>query len=115
MVAPNWKSRKAGRFYFYEADSINYAIQKFYSARDGRDDSSTLSIKGKGKASNEVRSRWGSQMKIPVLRTGELEDFLGSDGECGFEEPTTDEAEQYQLFLRNQLEFEDWRKRQGKG
>lgn len=54
-------------------------------------------------------------MKIPVLRTGELKEFLGSDGECGFGEPSTDEAEQYQLFLRNQLDFDDWRKRQGKG
>ena len=115
MVAPDCKPRKAGRFYFYKADSINYAIQKFYSARDGRDDSSTLAIGGKGKAGDEARSRWGCQMKIPVLRTGELEDFLGSDGECGFGEPTTDEVEQYQLFLRNQLEFDDWRKRQGKG
>ena len=26
--------------------------------------------------------------------------------------PSTDEAEQYQLFLRNQLDFEYWRKRQ---
>ena len=116
MVAPNWKPRKAGRFYFYEAGSINYAVQKFYSTRDGGDDSSTLSIKkGKGKASNEARSRWGHQMKIPVLRTGELDDFLGSDDECGCGEPSTNEAEQYQLFLRNQLEFEDWRKRQEKG
>ena len=115
MVAPDWRPLRAGRFYFYEADSINYAVQKFCSARDGRDDSLTLSIRGKGKASNEARSRWEHQMKIPVLRTGELEDFLGSDGECGFGEPSTDEAEQYQLFLRNQLEFDDWRKRQGKG
>lgn len=115
MVAPNWKPRNAGRFYFYEVGSINYAVQKFYSTRDGGDDSSTLSIKGKGKASNEARSRWGHQMKIPVLRTGELEDFLGSDDECGFGEPSTNETEQYQLFLRNQLEFEDWREKQGKG
>ena len=118
MVAPNWKPIKAGRFYFYEADSIDYAVQRFYSARDGKDDSSTLAIRGRGKgkeASDEARLRWGHEMKIPVLRTGELENFLSSIGEWGFGEPSTDEAEQYQLFLRNQLEFDDWRKRQGKG
>ena len=113
MVAPDLKFRGAGCFYFYEADSINYAVHRFYSTVFRRDDSVTLSIGGRGEASDEARSRWGHQMKIPVLRPGELEGFLGSDGERGSGEPSTDEVEQYQLFLRNQLEFEDWRKRLG--
>ena len=115
MVAPNWEPCGAGRFYYYEADSINYAVQKFYSALLRRDDSLTLSIRGEREASNAARSRWGHQMKIPVLRTGELEGFLGPAGEREIVEPSTDNAEQYQLFLRNQLEFENWRERQGKG
>ena len=108
MVAPDWEPRGAGRFYFYKADSVNYAVQKFYSTIH-EDDSVTLSIKGQGEASNEARSRWGHYMKIPVLRPGEWEDFLDSDGERELVEPSRDEAEQYQLFLRNQLDFEDWR------
>ena len=118
MVAPDWEPRGTGRFYFYKADSIDYAVHKFHSTISGRDDSSTLSIRGEGKAADEARSQWGHQMKIPVLRTRELEDFLDSDGERDFRElmnPSTDEAEQYQLFLRNQLDFENWRKRQSVG
>ena len=111
MVAPKWEARGAGRFYFYEADSINYAVHRFYSTVFRRDDSSTLSIRGNGEASNEARSRWGYHMNIPVLRRGELEGFLGSDGERESVDPSTDEAEQHQLFLRNQLEFENWRNR----
>ena len=72
MVAPNCEPRGAGRFYFYEADSINYAVQKYMSYLEREDHSTTLSIRGQGKASNEARSRWGHYMKIPVLRPGEL-------------------------------------------
>ena len=108
MVAPKSEARGAGRFYFYEADSINYAAQEFYSSFHG-DHSVTLSIRGQGEASDEAHLRWGHQMKIPVLHKGELEDFLGSDSERESVEPSMDEAEQYQLFLRNQLEFENWR------
>ena len=108
MVAPDWKPRGAGRFYFYKADSINYAVHKFYSTREG-DDSLTLSIRGEGRASEEARLRWGHYIQIPVLRPGEVEGFLGSDGRPELIEPSRDNAEQYQLFLRNQLDFEDWR------
>ena len=113
MVALNWEPRGTGRFYFYEADSIEYAVHKFYSTVLSRDDSLTLSIRGRGQASNEARSRWGHYMKIPVVRTGELEDFLGPASERETVRPSTDEAEQYQLHLRNQLDFDDWRIRQG--
>ena len=115
MVAPDWKPRGAGRFYFYEADSINYAVQRYHSVVSHKDHSTTLSIRGQGEASDEARSRWGYPMKIPVLRTGELEGFLVSDGDSESVDPSSDEAEQYQLFLRNQLEFENWRNRPGKG
>ena len=118
MVAPNWKPRGTGRFYFYGADSIECAVHKFYSTILNRDDSLTLSIRGEGEASNAARSRWGRYMKIPVLRTGELEGFLGPAGEgevviLSTDEAEQDEAKQYQLYLRNQLDFEDWRIRQG--
>ena len=111
MVEPDWETRGAGRFYFYKADSINYAVQKFYSIVLRRDDSLTLSIRGQGEATDEARLRWAHHMKIPVLRTGELEGFLDSGGERESVDPSTDQAEQYQLFLRNQLDFENWRNR----
>ncbi|MDE0485525.1 MAG: ATP-binding protein [Paracoccaceae bacterium] len=115
MVAPDYEPRGGGRFYFYETDSIEYAVQKFFSSfvRGARDDSQKLSIRGQGQASDEARSRWGHNMKIPVLRTGELEGFLGHRVEDGFIEVIQDEAEQYQIHLRNQLDFEEWRLSQG--
>lgn len=115
MVAPDYEPRGGGRFYFYETDSIEHAVQKFFSSfvRGARDDSQKLSIRGQGQASDEARSRWGHNMKIPVLRTGELEGFLGPRVEDGFIEVIQDEAEQYQIHLHNQLDFEEWRLSQG--
>ena len=101
MVAPECEARGAGRFYFYGADSINYAVSE--------DHSKTLSIRGREEASNRARSRWGHQLKIPVLRASELDSVLGPHSEREIVEPSSDEAEQYDLFLRNQLAFEDWR------
>ena len=106
MVAPEWRPCGAGRFYFYEADSISYAVQKYHSAPDRKDHSEMLSIAGYGEISNQARSWWGRYMKIPVLRTGELNEFLGLHRDI---EQSQDETEQYELFLRNQLEFEKWR------
>ena len=110
IVAPDWRPRGPGRFYFYEGDSINYAVQEFHSDSRG-DDSVKICIRsGKGEVYDEARTRWRSRMKIPVLYQGELEGFLASDGEGGSIDPSTDDEEQYELFLRNQLDFEDWRK-----
>ena len=109
MVAPNWKSLGSGRFYFYKAESINYAVQKFYSSIYREDHSATLSIRGKGEAGDEARSRWGYQMKIPVLHAGELDGFLRSHNGCKYVDPSRDIEEQYELHIRNQLNFEDWR------
>lgn len=114
MMAPDRRYRGAGCFYFYEVDSIKYAVQKFYSTVVCKKDYSvTLSIKGQGEVMNEARSQWGDYMKIPVLRPGELEDFLGSDGKYESSETSGDKAEQYQHFLRNQLDFEIWRNKLG--
>lgn len=113
MIAPEWRSCGAGRFYFYEADSISYAVQKYHSIPDRKDHSRMLSIAGHGEISNQARSWWGRYMKIPVLRTGELNEFLGLHSGLEFIEQSQDETEQYELFLRNQLEFEKWRNRSG--
>ena len=109
MVAPDWEVRKSGLFYFYEIDSINYAIQRYHSVRHCEDHSEKLSIGGQGEISNKARSLWGHCMKIPVLRTGELDDFLGMRSGRESAEKSRNEAEQYDLFLQNQMEFESWR------
>ena len=116
MVAPDWEPcgvgcLGSGRFYFYKVDSIKYAVQKFYSIVFSGDDSLTLGIKGDGKTSSEARSRWGHYLKIPVLHPRELEGFLASRSHSKGElvDPSTDESDQYEVFLRNLLDFEDWR------
>ena len=112
MVAPDWEPRGAGRFYFYKADSISYALQTFWSRQERGDDSATLMIRGKGEIHDEARAFWPRGMRIPVLEPGELERFLGPKGDRSRFDPCTNETEQYNLFLRNQLDFEEWRKRQ---
>ena len=109
MVAPNCEAVGAGRFYFYEANSVSYAVQKFDSSYFREDHSTTLSIQGSGESSRQARLRWGHQLKIPVLYTGELDSFLGSRRDGEFVEPSSDEVEQYEMFLLHLLEFEDWR------
>ena len=109
MVAPNLEPRGAGRFYFYEIDGINYAIQRYHAAMEGADHSKKLSIRGRGKLGKEARSRWDHYLEIPVLRMGELDGFLGEKAGRQAVEASRNEAEQYELFLRNQLDFEYWR------
>ena len=113
MVAPNWEPRGAGRFYFYEADSISYALQKWHAASVREDHSTTLSIRGNGDASKQVRSRWGHHLEIPVVSKAELDEFLGHRNDREHVDPSRDEDEQYELFLRNLLEFDDWRRQRG--
>ena len=114
MVAPKWKAVGAGRFYFYEADSVSYAVQKFHSSDVREDHSTTLSIRGNGESSRQAHLRWRHQLKIPVLYTGELDSFLGPRRNGEIVEPSSDEVEQYEMFLLHLLNFEDWRKLQGR-
>ena len=110
MVAPKWQARGAGRFYFYEADSMSYALQKWHSVSVQEDHSTTLSIRGHGDHSKQARSRWGDHAKIPVVSDEELEGFLGHRNDRDHVDPSRDADEQYELFLCNLLEFEDWRR-----
>ena len=112
MVAPDWKLIGKGRFYFYKADSLSYAIQRFWTTRDGRDDSKSLQIRGDGAAAREARARWGGRLEIPVLKPDELDGFLKGrrwDAIRG-PDPETDQGKQYELFLRNLLDLDDWRR-----
>ncbi len=114
MVAPDWEAVGRGRFYFYRADSVRYAVQRFWSAHCERDDSEGLRIRGGGESATEARSRWHGRLKIPVLNPGELEGFmeLCQANAIRANEPATDPGEQYELFIRNLLEFDDWRRSQ---
>ena len=114
MVAPHWEPVGRGRFYFYRADSIRYAVQRFWIARDDRNDSKGLRIRGSGESATEARARWRRGLDIPVLNPGELEGFLeGRQANTTFaDRPATDPSEQYELFLRNLLDFDDWRRAQ---
>ena len=115
MVAPKCVARGAGMFYYYEQDSIEYALQRFLlSSRAGLDHSAHLRfhVTGHDELLNRARALWPSgYMKIPVLRAGELERFLLPQPDP-LPEQFTDHDAQYQLFLRNQIEFEEWRRNQ---
>ena len=61
------------------------------------------------------RGRDGAgRLDIPVLNPGELEGFLEHrrTNAIRANEPATDPSEQYELFLRNLLHFDDWRRAQ---
>ena len=112
MVAPNWEPRGAGRFYFYEAHSVNHAVQNWHASRVREDHSTTLLIRVKGDSSKQARMRWGHHLTIPVVSKEELEEFLGHRNEREHIEPSQNKVEQYELFFRNLLDFDDWRKKQ---
>ena len=114
MVAPGWEPCGRGRFYFYEVVSIEYAVHRFYSELQQRDDSKMLHISG---ACDELRQmmerRTGRNYfySIPVLQRREFDEFRASVMYPYTDEtnPSRDEEEQYQLFLENQLTFERWK------
>ena len=112
IVAPDWRPIGRGRFYFYHADSVQYAVQRFWAALEGRDDSEGLLVRGGGEPANEARSRWGGRLDIPVLKPGELEGFLQGRQTNAIRArgPATDRGEQYELFLRILIDFADWRR-----
>ena len=114
MVAPNWKPRGTGRFYYYKRHSIEYVLQTFLvRSRRGEDHSKNLRLRlcGESELQQRARELWPDfKVKIPVLNAGDVETFLGS-GRDGIQEPSRDVDEQYQIFLRNQIDFEDSLKR----
>ena len=69
---------------------------------------------GNGESATEARSRWHGGLYIPVLNPGELEGFQEQNqaSAIGANEPATEPGEQYELFLRNLLDFDDWRQAQ---
>ena len=76
MVAPHWEAIGRGRLYYYAAESVDYAVQRFWTSQEGQDDSRGLRIRGDGDSVREGRSRWPGGIDIPVLERGELDAFL---------------------------------------
>ena len=115
MVAPDWAPIGKGRFYYYAADTVDYAVQQFWAESDGRDDSKGLQIRGDGELARAARSRWRRGLDIPVVEPGELDRFLEDRGwnSISSTNPSADPQEQYELFLRAHLDFDDWRQGQG--
>ena len=120
MVAPDYTTVGRGRFYYYLEGSLVHVVQLFMSARAGNkgDHSRELHIGHRSDAaSTEARARWGSCYTIPVVRQDELKEFVdGSrrrdhladvamDPPLGQREPD----EQYELHMRNLLDFDDWK------
>lgn len=114
MVAPDWWGAARGRFRFYRADTVRYAMQRFWIKHRGRDDSRGLRVRGRGESATEARSRWREGLDIPVLNPGELKDFLARylGNAIRAIERATASGKQYELVLRNRLDFDDWRRGQ---
>ena len=113
MVEPKWKPRGTGRLYFYEKESIEYALHMWRS--NGYDDSEHLSLDllDDPQLQEKARALWPDfELKIPVLSTGVLERFLGP-GRDRMQTQSSDDDKQYQIFVRNQIDFEEWRKNAG--
>lgn len=107
MIAPQREPRGAGRFYFYRADSVDYALQRFFSKLFGDDHSKSLRVGGESELSKQARAQWPDGMVIPVVRTGELDQFLGLRDTKVVMSSSGNETEPYEVFLRNQLDFEN--------
>ena len=78
IVAPDWRAIGRGRFYFYQADSIRYAVQRFWTALQPRDDSKGSTGTRRRRICQPRRGLDGAgTLDIPVLNPGELEGFPG--------------------------------------
>lgn len=96
MIAPKWEACQAGRFYFYDLDSLEYAMQLFHAHHNG------------GDHSKKLRSPSGDQ-EIYVVSRGELVSFLNAQQNHSVMDVCTDRCEQFDIFLANQKTFFDWR------
>lgn len=110
MVAPDWESIGPGRFYYYDSDSVGFAVHKNLVEREGVDHSEALGV---GRLRNkelesEIFSRSWQCLRIPVLRASELRAFLDIPDANVKAEPSSDGVE-YDLFVENLLRYDKWR------
>jgi len=95
MVAPKWESCSTGRLYFYEKGSLELAMQIFHAQHNGVDHSQRLN------------GRTG-HLAIPIGSMEEVERFLETQSTHTIHEVCKDPALQYELFLKNQMAFQQW-------
>lgn len=106
IVAPDWESIGRGRFYYYDSDSVGFALQKHLIEREGVNHSETLGV-GRlrdKELESEICSRFGQYLRIPVLRASELRGFLDVADANVKVEPSSDGVEQYHLFVEEFVE-----------
>lgn len=115
MIAPDWRPVGKGRFCFYLYDSAKYAVKQFLLAlfRSHRYSVDLRPTQG-CKSTTETHVRWNGYINIPVLRYDELEDFLkqGPAYDPIVDRPASDPEEQNEFYLRNLLNFDDWKQTQ---
>ena len=111
MVAPDCRPVGQGLFYFYRIDSIEYAVQNFWTKRWEKDDSKGLRIRGDGAVAREARLKWPNGLSIPIVDPEQLEGFLESRQTDPSHEVASDRNNQYELFLHAQLDFDTWRQK----
>ncbi|MCY3883924.1 MAG: ATP-binding protein, partial [Gammaproteobacteria bacterium] len=109
-VAPKWEALKSGRIYFYEKESVEYALHRFLCRQQNRDDSKELPIKGGTNSASNARNRWPEGLNIPVVSRRSLKLFLKEKRPPNQVSmpPSRDDDEQYRLFLENHLELDKW-------
>ncbi|MBL4647315.1 MAG: hypothetical protein JKY99_12765 [Rhizobiales bacterium] len=95
MVAPKWEACSTGRLYYYERDSLELAMQIFHAHHNRAD------------YSKQLRTPTG-YLAIPVGSKDEVEHFLDIQSSHAIHEVCQDPSLQYQLFLKNQIAFEEW-------
>ena len=104
-VAPYWEPRGKGRFYFHRRGSIEHAAlscELFGATCD-------ISVRGSsGEYSGMAQEHFSRSYSIPIVTDAELRGFLGDQDEMPCT-PSCDQDEQYELFWKNQLDFEKWR------
>lgn len=96
IVAPKWEPCLTGRLYYFERGSIELAMQLFHAHHNGGDFSKCL------------RGPAGS-VEIPLASAEEIVDFLTTQASDQSHEVSTDQVEQYGLFLENQKAFQKWK------
>ena len=82
MVAPTWERRGEGRFYFYREDSVDYAVQRFFTRQRDSDYSKSLRIRGGSDVSQGGQGAvagWDDNSGSPFWRVGRLSWSTPSD------------------------------------
>ena len=95
MVAPKWEACSTGRLYYYERGSLELAMQIFHAHHNRVD------------YSKRLRTPTG-HLAIPVASKDEVEHFFDTQISHEIYEVCRDPSLQYQLFLKNQIAFQEW-------